>query len=69
MVGPKWSSRVFLQSGHCRASFYNPDANPDPSKLISAVANGCRSWLSADWSTEGSPKVKPPVWNDINNHL
>lgn len=63
----------------CTASFFNQGTaglhfttltqNRGPSKLISAVANGYRSWLSADWSTEGSPKVKPPVWNDINNHL
>lgn len=71
MEGMMWSSRAvsFFNQGTAGLHFTTPTQSRGPSKLISAVANGCRSWLSADWSTAGSPKVKPPVWNDINNHL
>ena len=65
----EYSRCVFLQSGHHRVSFYEPDVKQEPSEVISADANGRRSWLSADWATDGSAGVKPPVWNDINNHL
>lgn len=65
-----WSGRAAacFNQATAGASFYCPDAKRKPSKVISAAANGRRSWLSADWSSEGSAGVKPPVWNDINNH-
>lgn len=71
MVGTEWVGRTSssFNQGAAGLHFTVPSQSPAPSKLISTVANGYRSWLSADWSAEGSPKVKPPVWNDINNHL
>lgn len=71
MVGTEWVGRApsSFNQGAAGLHFIAPTQSPAPSKLISTVANGCGSRLSADWSAEGSPEVKPPVWNDINNHL
>lgn len=58
----------FFNQATAGLHFYSPDAKREPSKVFRAVANRGRLWLAVDSSTDGSARVKAPVWDDINNH-
>lgn len=63
MEGKTGSSRAasFFNQGTTGLRFYNRHAKSEPSEVISTVANGRRSRLSADWPSHGSAGVKHPV--------